>query len=90
MSSKSSRISNKRCSNLGMGTPHKKSQERETPTHRTKDRENMDSLKKTSPSHKQRRTPERKRKISRSGATSIRSPGIKLLIFTQRSHWLLI
>jgi hypothetical protein len=62
-SSKSSRSSNKRHGNLGLGTPHKKIQERADPTHRTKDRENMDSIRTTSPSYKQRRTLERQRKI---------------------------
>jgi hypothetical protein len=50
MPSKSSRSSNKRRGNLGLGTPHNKSQERVAPTHRTKDRENMDSIRTTSPS----------------------------------------
>jgi hypothetical protein len=36
MPSKSSRSSNKRCDNLGLGTPHSKSHERVAPTHRTK------------------------------------------------------
>jgi aryl carrier-like protein len=44
-----------------------------------KDRENMDSIKTTSPSHKQRRTLKRQRNILGSGATSIRSLGITLL-----------
>jgi hypothetical protein len=87
MPSKSSRSSNKRCDNLGLGTPHNKIQERVAPTHRTKDRENMDSIRTTSPSRKQRRTPERQRKIPGSGATSIRALGITLLIAAQRSHW---
>jgi hypothetical protein len=65
---------------LGLGTPHNKIQERAAPTHRTKDRENMDNIRTTNPSHKQRRTPERQRKISGSGATSIRALGITLLI----------
>jgi hypothetical protein len=47
---------------LGLGTPHNKIQERAAPTHRTKDRENMDSIRTTSPSHKQRRTPEKTKK----------------------------
>jgi hypothetical protein len=85
--SKSSRNSNKRCGNLGLGTPHNKSQERADPTHRTKDRENMDSIKTTIPRCKQRRTSERQRNISGSGATSIRALGITLLIVTQSSHW---
>jgi hypothetical protein len=38
--------------NLGLGTPHRKSQELEAPTHRTKDRENMDSIRTTNPSRK--------------------------------------
>jgi hypothetical protein len=87
MSSKSSRSSNKRHGNLGLGTPHIKIQEREAPTHITKDRENMDCIKTTSPSHKKIRTPERRRKISGSGATSIRALGITLLIVIQSSHW---
>jgi hypothetical protein len=67
------------------GTPHN-IQERVAP-HRTKDRARMDNINTTSSSHKQRRTPERQKKISRSGATSIRSLGITLLTATQRSHW---
>jgi hypothetical protein len=39
----------------------------------------MDSIRTTSPSRKQRRTPERQRKIPGSGATSIRALGITLL-----------
>jgi hypothetical protein len=85
MLSKSSRSSNKRHDNLGLGTPHNKIQERVAPTHRTKDRENMDSIRTTSPSCKQRRTPERQRKIPGSGATSIRALGITLLTATQSS-----
>jgi hypothetical protein len=85
--SKSSRSSNKKRGNLGLGTPHNKIQERVAPTHRTKNRENMESIKTTSPSCKKRRTPERQRKILRSGATSIRSLGITLLTATQSSHW---
>jgi hypothetical protein len=49
MSSRSSRSLNKRHRNLGLGTPHKKIKERVAPTHRKKDRENMENLKTTSP-----------------------------------------
>jgi hypothetical protein len=87
MQSKSSRSSNKRRNNLGRGTPHNKSQERAAPTHITKDREKMDSIKTTSPIHKQRRTSERQRKILGSGATSIRALGITLLIVSQSRRW---
>jgi hypothetical protein len=52
MLSKSSRSSNKRRGNLGQGTPHNKSWERVAPTHIKKDRENMDSIRTTSPSFK--------------------------------------
>jgi hypothetical protein len=72
---------------FGPGNPSQKIQERATPTHRTKDRSNMDSIRTTSPSHKQRRTPERQRKIPGSGATSIRALGITLLTATQSSRW---
>jgi hypothetical protein len=87
MPSKSSRSSNKKHDNLGLGTPHNKSQERVAPTHRTKDRENMGSIKTTSTSCKQIRTPERQRKIPGSGATSIRALGITLLTAAQSSRW---
>jgi hypothetical protein len=87
MTSKSRRRLNKRCDNLGLGTPHNKSQERADPTHRKKERENMDSIRTTSPIHKKRRTPERQRKIPGSGATSIRALGITLLTAAQRSRW---
>jgi hypothetical protein len=87
MLSKSSRSSNKRRGNLGLGTPHNKSQERVAPIHRTKDRAKMDSIKTTSTRHKQRRTPERQIKISGSGATSIRDLGITLLTAAQSSRW---
>jgi hypothetical protein len=83
--SKSSKISNKRHDNFGLGTPHRKSQERVAPTCRTKDRAKTDDLRKTS--HKQRMTPERKIKILGSGVTSIRARGITLLIVAQRSRW---
>jgi hypothetical protein len=56
MSSKSSISSNKRCDNLGLGTPRRKNQKRVAPTYRTKDREKMDNIRKTIPSRKQRRT----------------------------------
>jgi hypothetical protein len=87
MSSKSSRSSNKRCDNLGLGTPHRKIQERAAPNHKEKDRENMDSIRTTIPIHKQRRTPKRQRKIPGSGATFIRALGITLLSVAQSSRW---
>jgi hypothetical protein len=87
MTSKSSRSSNKRRGNLGLGTPHKKIQERATPTHRKKDRAKMDSIRTTSPSRKKRRTPKRQIKTLGSGATSIRALGITLLTAAQSSRW---
>jgi hypothetical protein len=87
MSSKSSRSSSKRRGNLGLGIPHNKSQERVASTHRKKDRAKMDSIRTTSPSRKQRRTPKRQRKIPGSGATSIISLGITLLTAAQSSRW---
>jgi hypothetical protein len=85
MPSKSSRTSNKRRKNVGLGTPHNKIQERATPTYKTKDKEKMESIRKTRPSRKKIRTPERQRKIPRSGATSIRALDITLLIVAQSS-----
>jgi hypothetical protein len=85
--SKLNRSSNKRRDNLGLGTPHNKIQERAAPTHRTRDRANMDSIRTTSPSHKQRRTPERQIKIPGSGVTSIRALGITLLTTARNSCW---
>jgi hypothetical protein len=72
---------------LGLGTPHNKIQEKESPTRRKKNIEKMNSVRKTNPDYNKRRTLERQRKISRSGVTSIRAPGITLMIVTQRSHW---
>jgi hypothetical protein len=46
-----------------MGTPHNKRKERVTLTQKTKDIENMDSLRTTSPICKQRKTSERQIKI---------------------------
>ena len=86
MPSKSSISSNKRHDNLGLGTPHNKSQEREAQTHIKKNKANMESIKKTSPSHKKIRTPEIQRKMTGSGATSIRALGITLLTIAQRSR----
>jgi hypothetical protein len=86
MSSKLIRSLNKRHDSLGLGTPHNSSRAGATPTHRKKDRENMGNLRKTSPSHKHRRAMERQRRIPGSGATSIRAPGITLLIVAQGSH----
>jgi hypothetical protein len=86
MMSKSSRSSNKRHDNLGLGTPHNKIQEGVAPTHKTKDREKMESIKKTSPSHKKIRTLERQRKILGSGATSIRALSITVLNSAQIIH----
>jgi hypothetical protein len=45
----------------------------------------MDNLRKTILGCKQRRTPKRQRKILGNGVTSIRAPGIKLLIVTPRN-----
>jgi hypothetical protein len=86
MSSKSSRSLNKRHDNLGLGTPHNRSREREAPNHRKKDRENMGSNMTTSLSCNKIRKIEIQIKISGSGATSIRGPRITLLISTQRRH----
>ena len=86
MSSKSSISSNRRRGNLGLGTPHKKIQERVALTHITKDKANMESIRTTSPSRKQRRTPQRQINIPGSGVTSIRALGITLLIVAQSSR----
>jgi hypothetical protein len=48
----------------------------------------MDSIRTTSPSHKKKRTSERQRSILGSGATSIRSLGITLLIVAQSSFFM--
>jgi hypothetical protein len=90
MPSKSSRSLNKIRGNLGLGTPHNKIKGRVAPTYKKKDRENMGSLKKISPSRKQIRTLKRQRNISGSGATSIRASGITLSIVAQRSLWWLM
>jgi hypothetical protein len=87
MPPKSRRSSNKRCGNLGLGTPHIKIYERVSPTYRIKDREKMDHLRTTNLGCKKRRTLERQRKILGSGATSIRAPDISLFITVQKICW---
>jgi hypothetical protein len=87
MLSKSSRSLNRRHDNLGLQTPHRKSREKATPTRRTKGRERMGSLSKTSTNRKQTRTMGRQIKTLGNGVSSIRSPSITLLNVTQRSHW---
>jgi hypothetical protein len=59
----------------------------ESQTCRTKDKENMGNLRTNFPICKKIRTMGKQRKISGSGETSIRVPGIILLIVSQRSHW---
>jgi hypothetical protein len=86
MPSKSSRSLNKICGNLGLGTPLNKIQERVVPTHITKERENMGSIRTTNPSRKKRRTPKRQRKILGSGATSMRTLDITLQTVARSSH----
>jgi len=89
MLSKSSRSLNKRHDSLGLGTPHSGRRKRAAPTHKTNEKEKIDSLRTTSLRHKQRRKMERRRKTSGSGATSIRAPRITLLIVVQNNHsWL--
>jgi hypothetical protein len=87
MISKSRRSLNKRHDNLGLGTPHNKSREREAPTHKTKGKAKMENLMTTSLSRKQRRIMKIQRNTLGSGATSIRAPGITLLISAQSIHW---
>jgi hypothetical protein len=72
---------------FGPGNPSQQNPGKGGPNPRTKDREKMDSIRTTSTSRKQRRTPERQRKIPGSGATSIRALGITLLTVAQSSHW---
>jgi hypothetical protein len=86
MLSKSSRSLNRRRDSLGLQTPHSRSREKVAPTRRTKGRERMDSLRKTIPNHKQRRTMGRQIKTLGNGVISIRSPSITSLNVAQRSN----
>jgi hypothetical protein len=72
---------------FGPGNPSQQNPGKGGPNPQKKDRANMDSIKTTSPSCKQRRTLERQRKIPGSGATSIRALGITLLTASQSSRW---
>jgi hypothetical protein len=86
MLSKSSRNLNRRSESLDLQIPHRRSREKEAPTHRTKDRERMDPLRKPiSPSHKQRRVMRRQRKTLGSGVNSIKFPNITLMNVAQKS-----
>jgi hypothetical protein len=86
MLSKSSRSLNRRHDSLGMKKPHNRSREKVAPTHRTKGKKRMGSLRTTSPNRKQIRTMGRQRKTLGNCASSIRSPGITPLNVAQRSH----
>jgi hypothetical protein len=87
MLSKSNRSSKKRHDNLVLVTLCSKNQEREAPTYITKDKENMESIRTTSPRSKKIKTLERQRSILESDATSIRAIGMTLPIATQSSLW---
>jgi hypothetical protein len=85
--SKSSRSLNKRHDSLGLQTPRSKIREKVAPTHRTKGRARMDSLRITSPNHEKRRTMRRQRKTLVNSVSSIRAPRITPLNFAQSSDW---
>jgi hypothetical protein len=88
MLSKLSRSLNKIRNSLVLGTSHRRSREKAAPTSKTKGKKNMDSLRTTILSYKQRRTMERRRrKTLENGVTFIRAPGITLLIVAQSSLW---
>jgi hypothetical protein len=55
MLSRSRKILGRRGASLDLQTPHSRSREKETPIRMERDRENMDTLGTTSPSHNRRR-----------------------------------
>jgi hypothetical protein len=76
MLSKSSINLNRRSQILDLQIPHSRSKAKAAPTHIKKERERMDPLKTTSPSHKQGMVMRRKRKALGSGVNSIKSFGM--------------
>jgi len=72
---------------LGIQIRCNRSMAKTTPTRRTKYRERITNLRTTLPIHKKRRVTWRRRRTSRSGASSIKSPSPTLLNVSQSSHW---
>jgi hypothetical protein len=68
----------RRGASLDLQTPHSRSRERETPIYMERDRENMDTLGTTSPSHNRRRVMKIRRRTQENGVNIIKYLGTTL------------
>ena len=87
MLSISSRNLSKRGESLDLQTPYSQSREKVAPNHKTRDRENMVSLRKTSPSRNPIRVMKSRRRTHESGVNTIKSLGTTPKNVAPRSHW---
>jgi hypothetical protein len=87
MLSISSRNLSRRGKSLDMKNPHSRRKEKADPTHKTRDRENMATLRTTSPSHNTRRVMRSQRRTRENGVNTIKSLGTTPKNVTPRSHW---
>jgi hypothetical protein len=78
MLSRSSKNLSRRGESLDLQTPHSRSREKVAPTHKTRDRENMATLRTTSPSHNTRRVMRSRRRTWENGVNTIKSLGTTL------------
>jgi hypothetical protein len=78
MLSRSRKILGRRGASLDLQTPHSRSREKETPIRMERDRENMDTLGTTSPSHNRRRVMKIRRRTQENGVNIIKYLGTTL------------
>jgi hypothetical protein len=86
MLSRSSRNLSRRGESLDLQTPHSQSREKVAPTHKTRDREKMATLRTTSPSCNTRRVMRRSKKDTENGVNTIKSLGTTPKNVTPSSH----
>jgi hypothetical protein len=87
MLSRSSRNLRRRGEILDIQSPHSLSREMETPTHKIRDRENMDTLRTTNPSRNIRTIMRSRRRTQESGLNTIKSLGTIPKNVTPSHHW---
>jgi hypothetical protein len=77
MLSRSSKNLSRRGKSLDLQTPHSRSRAKVAPTHTTRNREKMATLRKTSPSHNTRRVMRSRRRTHENGVNTIKSLGTR-------------
>jgi hypothetical protein len=76
----------RRGKSLDLETPHSRSREKEAPTQKIRERENMATLKKTSPSENTRKVMRNRIRTRENGVNTIKSLGTTLKNVTPSSH----